>query len=162
MSSLADPMIVAADERHIDALMQVMRSSFDSRYGEAWSALQLGGSLAMTGSFARQLLSARSDIAGFTLCRSAGPEIELLLIAVAPSHRGQGLGAMLVQAAIKDAVQRGASDIFLEVRENNLAARSLYRKAGFIEVGRRANYYAGSGGDRFAAITMRRRFDDFY
>ncbi len=140
--------------------MTVMRAGFDPQFGEAWSAAQLSGTLGMAGSFARQALAADDAACGFTLCRSAGPEVELLLIAVTPAARGRGLGLLLLEAACKDALQRGASDLFLEVRENNLGARALYRKAGFRDVGRRADYYAGSSGRRFAAITMRRHLGD--
>ena len=160
MSTLAGPLIAPADERHIEALMTVMRAAFDPVYGEAWSALQLGGSLGQDSSFARQALDDCGRCVGFTLCRAAGPEVELLLIAVDPVHRGQGFGALLIEAAVGDARRRGASELFLEVRENNADARRLYSRAGFADVGRRADYYAGSSGVRFAAITMRRQLAD--
>jgi ribosomal-protein-alanine N-acetyltransferase len=156
MSTVAGPVIVAADERHLEALMGVMRSSFDPAYGEAWSALQLAGTLGLAGSFARQALDGAGRTIGFALCRSAGPEVELLLVAVAPEERGQGLGRMLVETITEDAVRYGASDLFLEVRENNQIARQLYQSLGFAEVGRRADYYAGTGETRFAAVTMKR------
>ena len=160
MSTVAGPVIALADERHLEALMTVMRASFDAIYGEAWSALQLAGSLGQPGSFARQAIDGRGEVAGFTLCRVAGPEVELLLIAVSPHHRGQGIGHSLLETVCNDAYRRGASDLFLEVRENNLVARALYRRLGFVDVGRRPDYYAGSAGDRHAAITMRRRLED--
>jgi ribosomal-protein-alanine N-acetyltransferase len=55
---------------------------------------------------------------------------------------------------------RGASELFLEVRENNRAARTLYSACGFIEVGRRPDYYTGAMGDRFAAISMLTRLTE--
>lgn len=160
MSTLAGPVIAPADERHLEALMDVMRASFDPHYGEAWSALQLAGTMGLESSFARRALDAEGRTIGFTLCRAAGPEVELLLIAVDPDERGRGLGAMLVETACRDAARRGASEVFLEVRENNAAAQALYRRAGFQEIGRRADYYAGCHGERFAAITMRRGLAD--
>lgn len=160
MSTLAGPVVLGADERHLDILMTVMRASFDSRYGEAWSALQLAGTLAQESSFARQALAADGRPAGFSLSRSAGPEVEMLLIAVCPEARGAGLGRMLIDTVLGDARRRGASEVFLEVRENNGPARALYEKTGFVDVGRRADYYAGASGELHAAITMRRRLDD--
>lgn len=161
LSTLAGPVVTFADERHLEALMDVMRASFDAAYGEAWSALQLAGTLGQSTSFARQAVHDHDAVAaGFTLCRTAGPEVEVLLIAVRPEQRGRGVGALLLDTACNDAVKRGASEIFLEVRENNLSARALYRKTGFVDVGRRPDYYAGSLGDRYAAITMRRQLDD--
>ena len=157
MSTLAAPLITSADERHLDALMGVMQASFDLEFGEAWSALQLSGTISLENSFARQALDANGATIGFTLSRTAGPEVELLLIAVHPRERGRGTGHLLIKTACIDAAWRGAVDIFLEVRENNAAARALYAKSGFIDIGRRTDYYAGSNGQRFAAITMRRR-----
>lgn len=160
MSTLAGPLVAPADERHLEALMTVMRVAFDPAFGEAWSALQLAGTLGMASSFARQAIDARGNITGFTLCRSAGPEVELLLIAVNPVERGEGIGRLLLDTACRDTWRRGAGEIFLEVRENNAPARALYQSAGFIDVGRRGDYYAGAAGGRFDAITMRRRLDD--
>jgi ribosomal-protein-alanine N-acetyltransferase len=160
MSTLAPPVIAMADERHLDALMTVMTASFDPAFGEAWSALQLAGTLGLASSFARQALDGRGRTIGFTLCRAAGPEVELLLIAVHPEARGQGLGRLLIARAMEDARQRGASELFLEVRDNNLAARALYQNSGFLPVGHRPEYYIGFSGEKFGAITMRRMLTD--
>ncbi|MFZ4687893.1 MAG: GNAT family N-acetyltransferase [Polymorphobacter sp.] len=160
MSTLAPPVIAVADERHLDALMMVMQVSFDPAFGEAWSALQLAGTIGMASSYARQAIDSRGTTTAFTLCRSAGPEVELLLIAVQPQQRGLGIGRALLENVFRDAVLRGASEVFLEVRDNNHAARALYRSAGFVDVGRRNDYYAGADGTRFAAITMRRGLDN--
>jgi ribosomal-protein-alanine N-acetyltransferase len=153
-------LIVAADTRHLDALMIVMHASFEPGFGEAWSALQLGGTMVLDSSFARRALDTAGIAQGFTLCRSAGPEVELLLIAVTPAQRGNGMGRALLQTACEDARLRGAEEIFLEVRENNDAALALYRQSGFLEIGRRPNYYAGTTGLRYAALTMCRRLDN--
>jgi ribosomal-protein-alanine N-acetyltransferase len=159
MSTVAGPVIVPADERHLEGLMMVMRAAFDPAFGEAWSALQLAGTLAMDNNFARRALDADGMTIGFALCRGAGPEVELLLVAVVPRERGRGVGRQLVDTVSADAARRGASDLFLEVRENNLAARRLYRSLGFVDVGRRPDYYAGADGNRYAAITMKRSID---
>lgn len=153
MTMLATPAIIPADARHLDSMMAVMNAAFHPDYGEAWSARQLGSSLAESNCFARLALAGDAP-QGFSLCRSAGPEVELLLIAVMPSGQGHGLGRHLLARAAQDAYARGASELFLEVRENNLAARKLYSRNGFLEVGRRENYYTGVTGERFAAISM--------
>jgi [ribosomal protein S18]-alanine N-acetyltransferase len=158
-SQAAEPaalQLVAADAQRLDAMMQVMRGGFDPGFGEAWSASQLVGTLAELNSFARLALAADGSPAGFSLCRCNGPEVELLLIAVLPDRRGRGFGEALLAQACGEARDLRASEIFLEVRENNLAARRLYGRAGFAEVGRRRDYYTGAGGVRYAALTMRR------
>jgi ribosomal protein S18 acetylase RimI-like enzyme len=50
--------------------------------------------------------------------------------------------------------ERGARKMFLEVRVSNAPARALYRRLGFVETGRRKNYYAEEQED---ALTMARR-----
>jgi [ribosomal protein S18]-alanine N-acetyltransferase len=92
---------------------------------------------------------------GFSLCRAVMDEVELLLIAVAPEARRQGAGSRLLIRAQEDALSRGGSMLFLEVREDNEAARCLYESLGFAVIGRRADYYSGKDGGRRAAITMR-------
>lgn len=146
--------IVPADERHLDAMMAVMHAAFDPRYGEAWSAAQLLATLAMPGCWGRLALSGGQAV-GFSLCRAVMDEVELLLIAVAPQLRRQGAGSRLLIRAQEDALARGGSMLFLEVREDNDAARCLYEATGFAVIGRRADYYAGKDGSRRAAITMR-------
>lgn len=135
-------------------MMAVMHAAFDPQYGEAWSATQLAGTLAMPGCWA-QLALAGTTATGFSLCRSIGPDVELLLIAVDPGQRRLGLGARLLQQSLADASARGATDFFLEVREDNAAARRLYASAGFSEVGRRPDYYSGKDGSKRAALTLR-------
>jgi ribosomal-protein-alanine N-acetyltransferase len=68
-------------------------------------------------------------------------EAELLKIAVVPAWRHQGIGQALMQDVFTSAARFEARRLFLEVRERNLAARALYRKTGFTEVGRRKGYY---------------------
>jgi ribosomal-protein-alanine N-acetyltransferase len=52
----------------------------------------------------------------------------------------------LLEAVLEVARLRGAAAIFLEVREDNEAARALYAQAGFTEAGRRQGYYSGVDG----------------
>ena len=68
-------------------------------------------------------------------------EGQITNIAVHPDHRGQGLGLAIVQALIKHAKAERLASITLEVRVSNTPAISLYRKVGFVEVGRRKGFY---------------------
>ena len=70
-----------------------------------------------------------------------GDEAELLNLAVSRQSRRRGIGATLVEHAVREAEARGARAVFLEVRESNVAARALYASAGFDQVGRRKGYY---------------------
>lgn len=92
---------------------------------------------------------------GFILVRAIAGEAEVLTFCVAAPAQRCGLGAALLEHACVDAAARGAGEIFLEVSEANAVALGLYRKAGFLPVGRRAAYYH-QGPDAADAIVMRR------
>jgi len=77
-------------------------------------------------------------VAGFLAARSLGDgECELLNLAVSPQFRRRGIARRLVEALA--GAFRG--NIFLEVRESNLAARNLYKSMEFKEIGTRPGYY---------------------
>lgn len=92
---------------------------------------------------------------GFSAARIAGPESELLLLAVDPLFRGRGIGALLMDDWRAWATEQGAEEYFLEMRADNDAIH-LYESAGFSECGRRPAYYRGNDGVVRDAITMRR------
>jgi ribosomal-protein-alanine N-acetyltransferase len=73
--------------------------------------------------------------------------MEILNLAVAPSNRRKGIAKALVSASLEHV----CGNVFLEVRESNLAARQLYESIGFKEVNRRPQYYSDS---QEAAIVM--------
>jgi ribosomal-protein-alanine N-acetyltransferase len=80
-------------------------------------------------------------VQGFLVARGVGSEWEIENIVVAGHACGRGLGTRLLGAFLDAARSRGATAVFLEVRESNSAARRLYEKCAFVESGRRANYY---------------------
>ncbi len=82
------------------------------------------------------------ELAGYTVITTVLDEAEVLNLAVAPSLRGIGVGGLLLDAGLSEAAARGASSVFLDVRESNAAARALYASRGFAEISRRRRYYA--------------------
>jgi [ribosomal protein S18]-alanine N-acetyltransferase len=95
-------------------------------------------------------------IIGFSVSRMAADEAEILSIAVAPAHRGQGFSNQLLLTHLGHLAGRGVRTVFLEVEENNQPARRLYERMGFFVVGRRENYYRQGGGQTMNALLMRR------
>ena len=125
-------------------------SSGDAKSGATWSwdAAAFEGLLGQTGVFVIE----RAD--GFILLRAVVDEAEILTLAVHPGARRRGLGARLVSEAAAAAARRGAARLFLEVADDNAAARALYARAGFLEVGRRPGYYARPDGGRRDALIL--------
>lgn len=149
-----EPLITPARVADIPALMRVMEAAFEPAYGEAWSGAQLLTLFALPSAHVAKICSG-GQVCGFYAARIAGPETELLLIAVDPKYRRAGLGRLLMDDWQKWAFQHGAEDYFLEMRADNQAL-SMYNAAGFFECGRRAAYYRGGDGLFRDAITMRR------
>jgi ribosomal-protein-alanine N-acetyltransferase len=80
-------------------------------------------------------------------------QADVLTMAVATSHWGQGIGSALLTALLDEATRHGCTEVFLEVRADNPRAQRLYRRHGFAAAGLRRGYYQPSGVD---AIVMRR------
>lgn len=80
-------------------------------------------------------------VAGYVVARDAADEGEILNLAVAPAWHRRGVGRTLVARVLAALAGRGVTQVFLEVRASNVAARALYEGVGFREVGRRARYY---------------------
>lgn len=139
----------------LDAVMKVMEASFDPAFGEAWTAPQCAGMLPMPGVWL-SLARAGEAVIGFALARVVVNEAELLLLAVRRDGQRRGVGQRLLDSFIAAAAERGADRLHLEVREGNHAVK-LYSRAGFLEVGRRRNYYSGCDGQVYDALTLARR-----
>jgi [ribosomal protein S18]-alanine N-acetyltransferase len=84
---------------------------------------------------------AGSGIEGFLIANHLGSEWELENIVVAPTARRKGLGKQLLNSLLAAARDKNSNSVFLEVRESNSGARTLYEKAGFKQTGRRKSYY---------------------
>ena len=82
-----------------------------------------------------------AEVLGFLLGWQVADELHVLDVVVAQHARRRGLGRALVDAAMNDAVTRTLRVALLEVRRANVAARCLYRAAGFVAIRLRAGYY---------------------
>jgi len=78
-------------------------------------------------------------------------QADIQTIAVVPEARRAGLGRVLMLQLIAQARERGAREVFLEVRADNPAAQSLYESLGFESIAVRPRYYLGG----IDAVVMR-------
>ncbi len=153
--ALAAPVRLDRGSFHdLDDVMRIMEAAFGDTYGEAWTRSQCAGILPMAGVTLTLARNGESEQAvGFSLARSVADESELLLLAVEPDQHRQGIGSHLLERFVEDAQGQGTSRVHLEVRDGNPAI-AMYRDAGFIQAGRRRNYYHGADGSRFDALTL--------
>jgi [ribosomal protein S18]-alanine N-acetyltransferase len=81
------------------------------------------------------------QVVGYSSIYVAADEMQLGNFAVSPDHRKMGIGKLMMDEMLKLAAERKSGKIFLEVRESNTPAISIYSSYGFRAVGRRNGYY---------------------
>ncbi len=123
-------------------------------FEDSWHTELLDRILSAPGTFGL-FCRPRGKTVGFVICRSSGQEGEILSLAVAPTVRRNGLGGALLDVAKAHAITREIGALFLEVAEDNIAARRLYENSGFEIVGRRPHYYRRRYGPSVDALTLR-------
>lgn len=107
---------------------------------DPWSARAVAEILAIAGCFGA-LAVEDGEPTGLALAQGLGQECEVLTLGVAPELRRAGIGSALLEAVIAEARRRSARTMFLEVADDNIAARALYASRGFAQINRRPYYY---------------------
>ena len=92
-------------------------------------------------------------IAGYVTTAYMTDEAHVTGIAVRESHRGRGLGELLLMSSIELAMRRKSRVVTLEVRVSNRVAQSLYTKYGFDQTGLRKRYYTDNHEDAYIMTT---------
>lgn len=93
---------------------------------------------------------------GYYVSRVLPPEVELMTIGVIPAEQGRGLGKLLLDECLAEAVSRGCRRCFLEVRRSNHRAIRFYQGNGFVTCFVRRGYYVNPGED---ALVFERRLE---
>ena len=135
----------------LDAVFAVEKACFKDAYSkELLLALMI---LHHDSFFVAELDGGVVGYAVGALMRGRGHVISL---AVHPSCRRRGLGRALMKALEDALAAKGAAELELEVREDNVEASALYDKLGFKKVGRISRYYS-DGSD---ALLYRKSLDE--
>ena len=95
------------------------------------------------------------DVIGYVGSQTVLSWSDMMNVAVHPEHRRKGVGEKLVTALEEALKEQESTCLTLEVRASNEPAKALYEKLGFIEVGRRKNYYRAPKED---ALIMRKEW----
>lgn len=120
----------------IPAAAALERLCFSAPWSEASfrSAMNSGVALFLA-------LCRKDQMTGYAGVQLVADEGYVTNIAVHPDSRRQGGGRALVHALLDLGRERGLATLSLEVRPSNLPAVALYTAAGFVEAGRRKNFY---------------------
>lgn len=145
MSEAAHPALaLSVGAADAEALAALHAEAFDA----PWNAAAFSALLDQPGVFGVR------KAGGFILCRIVLDEAEILTLAVRPQDRRAGLASRLTEVAAGLAARGGAERLFLEVAEDNAAARALYGRLGFVQTGRRRGYYARAEGSSADALLL--------
>jgi [ribosomal protein S18]-alanine N-acetyltransferase len=122
---------------------------------DPWSPAEMARIIGIAGFFGR-IAWASDEPAGLALALDLGDECELLALGVAAERRRAGIGSALLSAICAEVLRRGRRRVFLEVAADNTAARALYAGNGFVQIGRRPNYYRRAAGQADALVLCRK------
>jgi len=102
-----------------------------------------------------RVLERDAAIVAYGIASVAAGESHILNLCVPPSLRRQGLGKQMLNHLIEEVKTLQVDTVLLEVRESNAIAVALYESEGFLEIGRRKNYYPAADGKEDALMMAR-------
>ena len=141
-------MILLMNGSHVSAVAELEKLCFSAPWSERSIASELQNEYSLW------LVEEREGVVvAYVGSQSCPPEADVMNVAVAPEFRRQGIGEGLMVALMDALRDKGMESLTLEVRASNGAAIALYYRLGFIEVGRRPNYYTDPRED---ALIMRK------
>ena len=130
-------MIVPMAAEHIHDIAAIEKQCFST----PWSEQALHEELTLPAAVFLTAL-AGGEIAGYMGLQMAGGVGYVCNVAVSSHFRRRGVASALIRAQIDRAKKSGLSEITLEVRSSNAAARALYETFGFVRLGTRPNFYS--------------------
>lgn len=143
--------IVPMTGDHLDEVAELERICFTT----PWSRNMLVEELQNDCAAFLVALDDEDHVAGYAGLLVVLDEGYITNVAVRPEYRRQGIASQLLDVFRRFAEGRSMAFLTLEVRASNTAARGLYARHGYVEAGRRKNYYEHPRED---AIIMTREF----
>lgn len=128
--------ILSMQAQHIPQIAALEKQCFSDPWSEAAVRSELENPLSLW------LAAERNGaVLGYVGSQMVPPEADMMNLAVAPEARRQGIADALIGELIRRLSTKDVTSLSLEVRVSNTAARSLYEKLGFRQIGLRPNYY---------------------
>ena len=109
-------------------------------FSDPWPETAVAGELDNPLSYWLVALSGER-VVGYVGSQTVLGEADIMNVAVSPDARRNGLGQALLQRLQDDLTRQQVHSLTLEVRASNEPAIALYTKLGYVQVGRRPNYY---------------------
>jgi len=141
--SEVDVVLATMRRRHLRSVLRIEAQV----YPRPWSLSLFMSELALRTSRAYVVARVDGVVAGYAGMMLAGEDAHITTIAVDPEWHRYKIGTRLLLHLVREALQREARHVTLEVRVSNQPAQALYRVFGFRPAGVRKNYYAETNED---------------
>ena len=135
--------LVPMRRRHLRAVLRIESQV----YPRPWSLALFMSELGLRTSRVYTVARVRGVVVGYSGLMFTGEDAHVTTIAVDPTWHRHKIGSRLLLNLAREAAERGASHLTLEVRVSNSAAQAMYRKFGFRPAGVRKNYYVETNED---------------
>jgi [ribosomal protein S18]-alanine N-acetyltransferase len=139
----AEVRIVPMRRRHLRAVVRIETQV----YPRPWTHSLFVSELALRSSRSYVVARVGRDVVGYAGLMMSLTDGHVTTIAVDPAWHRRGVGMRLLLMLAREAIDRGALAMTLEVRLSNRGAQEMYKRFGFTAVGVRKGYYADIGED---------------
>jgi len=144
----ANPFVIRKmDRSHVPQVLDIERAC----YPVPWSESAFNHEMTSETSVALVAVDGES-VAGFLVGWIVADQVHVANIAVADGYRRRGVGTGMMLQLLEEAVRRGCVSSSLEVRESNLAARSMYSRLGYHAAALRKSYYSSPAEDAVVMV----------
>lgn len=144
-------MIVNMNADHVRPVAELEKLCFADPWSERSVESELNNQLSLW-------LVAVEDgsVVGYIGSQTVMGESDMMNVAVHPDHRRKGIAETLISELMEALKRRQSQCLTLEVRASNEPAKQLYEKLGFVQVGKRPNYYRNPKED---ALILRKEWE---
>ena len=139
---------VAMQAHHLPDVLRIEQSA----YSHPWTRGNFIDSMAS--GYHMPVWFEQDAMAGYLVAMRGVDEVHLLNLTVAPDFQRQGWARMMLQHLSSWSLERGAHNLWLEVRASNQRAIAVYQAHGFTTEGLRRGYYPLNLGQREDAVVM--------
>ena len=128
--------IVSMNESHVAQVAALEKVCFSMPWSENSIRSELTNPLSLW-----LVAEENGVLLGYIGSQSVMDEADVMNVAVDPNRRREGIALKLVEALVAALNEKDVRALLLEVRASNEPAKALYERQGFVQVGKRPNYY---------------------
>ena len=127
---------IPMDSSHVEQVAELEKICFSDPWSQRSIASELDNPISLW-----LVAVQHGQVVGYVGSQSVLGEADMMNIAVRPDRRRMGIAEELVTELCGRLRGLEVHSLTLEVRASNEPAKALYGKLGFVQVGRRPNYY---------------------